>query len=820
MSWRQDLRVAIRALTRSPGYPVTAVVSLAVGIGAGTSAFGVVDAVRFRALPFEHGERLVVVSEVPAEAMAGRVGASRGCRAACDVSYVVFANVLQRTAFRTVNLVAGYTGGAKSLNTGEEPILLLGGVVSPNLFDLLGVRPILGRPFLPEDDRLGAEYVVLLSHELWSTQFGSDPSIVGRIVKLSDTRYTVIGVMPKGFDHEVGSEFWLPAVPTLDPSTRPSIRSLTVIARLAPGRTVEQFQAELAALDPEALQTGSRAGDSPIRLTALPLRDRYTESTRSHDLGFAAVVGCVLLIAIANLANLVLVRTLHQRRELAVRTALGARPARLLRGLLLEHLLVVAVAAVLGLVLAHWLLRVLGSLDVLSSLRPGGMEYQLDLRTVAFAVVLALGIGALLTLAPAAIVSRTGVQRLLREGGPTATGGRWGGLAQRVFVIGQMAAAVILLTGAGLMARTVLRLSRLDLGFEAANVVQGTPSYPHPWRVKETFVPVTREILGELERQPSAASVAVRADQPLAGRDAEPVLRPDGWVEPLPGGLAPRSAIAVSPGYFRTLGVRMVQGREFEPGDTESGMPVAIVNRWAAERWWPGQEAIGRTIRVDTAANLAATLVVVGVVADNLAAQPSLLLADVGPELYRPYEQAPSAFPTFLVRARGSTATLLRPVRDVLVRRVPDRPVFIALLSERVEEQLAGVRVNALQILAFALVGLGLALVGIHGLLSYAVSRRVREIGIRGALGASRGAIARMVVGDTARMTGVGLAIGLPIAVRASRLIEDLLHGTKRGDPLVLVLVALGVTVVSVLASYVPARRGARVDPIIVLREP
>lgn len=808
-----DLRAAIRSLTQSPGFLTAAVLSLSVAIGAGAAAFSVVDAVRFRTLPFPDGDRLVVLSERPES----REGVA--CRSACDVSYETWANRLRPAPARSLDAVAAYTRGGKALNLGGEPILVFGGVVSPNLFDLLEVKPARGRAFTAEDDRLGTAPVVMVSHDLWVGRFGSDPDIVGRSVRLSDTDYTVIGVMPPGFNHEVDNQFWLPVVPTLDPSTRPSIRSLTVIGRLAPGRTLAQLNAELATLGPlPAERTGP--GSTPMKLEAAPLRSRYAESTRSHDLIFAAVVTGILIIAVANLANLVLVRSLHHRREFAIRSALGARGGRLVREQFAQQLIIVGASAVLGVVVAAWLLGILQSVDVPQSIRPSGMEYRLDLRSIGFTAGLALLIGAMLSLVPARVAARTEVQALLREGGPGTAGGGRGLRVQRAFVVAQIAIAVMLVTGAGLMAHTVIRLSRVQLGFEPASLVEASPSFPHSWRVKDRFLPVTRDIADQLALLPGVSGVAIRSMSALGPRGASSSISLEGQAEPLPPGLVPRDAVTVSPGYFRFLGIRLVRGREFEAGDREISVPVALINQWTARRWWPGQDPLGRTIRVDTAAAAApVVLTIVGVVADNRAAQPNLLLAGDGAEVYRPYEQAPSAFPTFLVRTSDTPEPLLRPARELLARLVPDRPVFATLVSERVDDQLRGVRVNALQILGFAVVGLGLALVGIYGVLSYSVSRRTRELGVRGALGASRSQLTTLVLRDAARLTAVGLLIGLPLTSLALRPIESALHGTSRTDGVVYGVVAALVLLVTLVASLVPARRASRIDASIALRD-
>ncbi|HKW08782.1 MAG TPA: ABC transporter permease, partial [Gemmatimonadaceae bacterium] len=784
---RHDFRLAARSLSRSPVFVVTTVLSLALAIGASATAFSVLEAVRFRALPFPNGERLVVIQEVPAAIN----GASAACPRGCDPTYETFAQVLRDRSFRSLDAVIGFTSGAKGLVLGDEIVPVLGGVVSPNTFAVLNAKPLVGRTFSAEDDRLGGTPVTVLSYAMWTARFAQDPDMLGKIVKLSDTRYTVIGVMPAGFEFESGSQFWLSIVPTLDPSTRPSIRNVTVVGRLAPNATLAALRAELSTVEP-AVQVTARGQPVSTKLVAEPLRERYVASTQSHDVIFASVVACVLLIAVANVATLLLVRTMQQERELAVRTALGGGLGNLTRYVVAQQAMLVTGGTVLGLVLAGWLLRGLRSLAVLDSLRPLGMEYRIDGSVAAFAIGLSLVVALLLGLLPIRIVRRMDVQRVLRES-TTGSGGSGQGLAQRSFVVAETACAVVLLVGGALMSTTVLRLTRLDVGFDAVRLVQGTPSFPHSWRVKETYLPIAKRILAEMGTLPGAESAALRASNRLGAPGVPGEVRLAGESSPLSPAMRPTTVNAVSPDYFKTTGVRLVAGREFNDADLEASVPVAIVNEWVARHWWPGGSAVGQSFRIDSMPNAGVNIMVVGVVRDNKAAQPNVLLADDGPEIYRPYEQAPSAFPTYLVRATRGLApqSLLRPTRLALIRSVPDRPVFTSLVAEQVANQLAGVRTNAFQILGFALIGLILALVGIHGVLAYTVSRRTREIGIRGALGATRGALRAMVLRDALLLVGIGLVIGLPVAALVTPLIGELLHGTRVSDPGVYAAVTL-----------------------------
>ena len=806
-----SFRIALRSLLRSPGFLTTAVGSLAIAIGASVAAFSVIDAVRLRALPFRDSDRLVVLGETPTGPGAE---AAPPCRGACNVSYETYAQVLATRRFRSIDAVAAYTSGAKSLMRNGEAVLVTGGVVSPNVFGLLGVRPLIGRGLSVEDDRLGVPLTTVLSHELWTSQFGSDPGVIGTDVKLSDSHYTVVGVMPPGFRFESGSQFWLSAVPTLDPSTRPSIRTVSVFARLAPGRTISDVRAELATVEPAVVPGPSRG--QKTKLVTDPLRERYTSSTQSHDLIFGAIVGCLLLIACANLANLVLARTLNRQREFAIRAALGAGAGRLTRVLLTQNAIIVAAAAILGVALAWSALGVLSALPALSSLRPDGMDYRIDARVLGFATLLAVVAAAVVSIIPARLIVGRDVHHLLRVASSGGSGDR-ARRTQRLFVVGQVACATVLLSGAGLMARTVLHFAQVNLGFQSGRLVTGAPSFPHSWRVPEKYLPVTERILLELGQLPGVASAAIRANVPLPKRDGRGMLTLDGSAEPLPGALVPPAVLSVSPAYFTTVGVPVVSGRAFTERDRNETVPVAMVNEWAARRWWSDGAAVGRVVRVDTGGGTL-VLTVVGIVANSKAARPNLLLDDDGPELYRPYDQAPSAFPTFFAAASARPAPLLRPMGVLLARLVPDRPVFTTLVSDNVRQQLGGIRTNALQILAFAVMGLLLAVIGVYGVLSFDVSRRTREIGIRSALGASRARIAANTLADAGRLIVLGVAMGVPAAMVATRFISGLLYTTSPRDPLVYGVVVVCIALVSLVAAYVPARRAVRVDPMVALR--
>lgn len=813
------VRIAIRTLGRSQGFVAAAVLSLGLALGAGIAGFGVLDAVRFRALPFPHGDRLVLISEVP----------KGGCPNVCDVNYKTLA-LLREHSFKTIDALAAFSGGGKSLGTGVDQLNVTAAVVSGTIFDMLAARPELGRSFAADEDRLGAPPTMVIGHDLWATYFKGDSSVVGKTYMLSDEPYTVIGVMPPGFTFESRSEVWLAASRYLDPRTGTSLRAVNVLARLAPGATMQQLAGELRTL--EAAANEGRPEKSRTTFGVAPLRDRYVTATRNNDIVFAAIVAAILAIGCANVASLILVRAMRNRRALAVRSALGASNGTLVRYLFVENLLLCAAGLAIGVALAAVSLRGLQSVAPLhGAAGVAGMEYRLDWRAVSFAIVLAGIVTCALSVAPMRLVIGGDLQRTLREGASAATVSRGGHRVQQAFVIVQTACAVALLVATGLMVKTVARLSHVDLGFDPARVASVTAVPVHSWRLEGKYLPAADRILADIASLPGVEASALRMQVPFAvGRPRAPgeiVVRRDldearmtldagREIDPA---LQPRTAFGVSADFFNVLGIPLVAGRRFSPSDDESSPAVAIINQWAARHWWPNENAVGRTFTVDTAPGVRAVITVVGVLRDNLAGQPSILLAKPGPEVYRPYKQAHFWLANYYARTRGSAGSILSDVENAVMRDVTSdgRPRG-TVLSEQVNEQLRSVQTNTEQIGGFAVVGLLLATIGLFGLLSYVVQQRTQEIGIRGVLGAGRASIVGMVIGQAMRLAVIGIGAGLITAIATARLMSGLLYGTPSNDVVVYGSVAVLALAVALAASWIPARRAARVDPIIALR--
>jgi len=671
---------------------------------------------------------------------------------------------------------------------------------------------------------------MVIGHELWATYFNGDPTVIGKTYTLSDEPFTVIGVMPPGFAFESRSQVWLAASRYLDPRTGTSLRFVNVMARLAPGATPEQLAGELRTL--EAAANDGRPEKSRVTFRVSPLRDRYVTATRGNDVVFAAIVGAILVIGCANVASLVLVRAMRHQRALAIRSALGASKTVLTRFLFSENLVLCVCGLVLGLALAAVCLRALQSAAPLqTATRVAGMEYRLDARAAAFSMVLAAITAGVLSLVPVRLLVGDDLQTTLRGSSATATVSRGGHRVQQTFVVVQTACAVALLVATALMVKTLSRLSAIGLGYDAEHVAYVTAIPVHSGRTPGKYLPAADRLLADIAALPDVDASALRMQVPfVAGRPRGPGIatfqrEADDALMTLDAGrdidasLRPKNAFAVSAEYFRVMGIPFIGGRAFTVGDNESSPAVAILNEWAARHWWPNENAVGRTFTIDTAPGIRAAITVVGVVRDNLAGQPSVLVARPGPEVYRPFKQSHFWVVNYYAKTRGSSARVVEGAKTAVMRAISTngRPQG-GLLSAQVSAQLQTVKTNALQIAGFAMVGLLLAITGLYGVMSYVVQERTREIGIRGVLGARPSAILGMVISQAFRLSLVGIVAGLLTAMTTMRLFQGLLYGTPTSDVAVYATVAAIATLVTLIASYVPAHRASRVDPIVALK--
>lgn len=809
----QDIRFGLRVLTKSPGFTFIAMLTLALGIGANSTIFSVVNTLLLRPLPFKDVDRTVVVWET----------AQRKTEELREVSYPNFLDWRAQSA--SFEELAAVSGAFLTLGSTESPERIAGELVSDNYFRLLGVSAAQGRLFSAEEERQSLP-VALVSDNLWRTRFAADSSLIGRTIKLNERDYTVVGIMPPSFvgvtsgirGSTTNTEAWIPfsSATALFPSRNGSIlerrgsRWHLALGRIKAGVTMAQAQAEMNGIAARlAEQHRDFNADRGVRLVSL--QDQIIGNLRRPLLVLFGAVGFVLLIVCANVANLSLARAAGRQKEIAVRIAMGATRLRLVRQLLTESLLLSVCGSVLGLILAFW------SIDLLAALNPVNLpsfiRLQIDLPVLAFTLLITLFTAVAFGLAPALSASKPDLNDLLKEGGRSVAAA--GGRARSLLVVSEVALTLVLLIGAGLMIQSMLRLTKVDAGFNTNNLVMATINLPAQKYDGAKPAYWGERLLSELEGVPGLEHAALASDTPFSGSASAIIITPEHSED------EPRNyrvySHSISPGCFTTLGAAIIKGRDFTPQDDERAQPAVIVSEALARRLWPNQDAIGKRIRRNSDSPW---LTVVGVAAEikhrTLVAQEN---TPRDPDLYFPMKQAPVFNFELITRSSADTAGLVAELRKRVQQLEPAAPVHnVATMAERLATVTAQPRFSALLLTLFALVSLLLAAAGNYGVIAYNVEQRTREIGIRMALGAQRIDILKMVVGQGVKLALVGVAAGLAASLALTRTIASLLYEVSATDITTFACVAGIVIVVAVLASYIPARRALKVDPMIALR--
>jgi putative ABC transport system permease protein len=786
----QDVRFGLRMLRKNPSSTLIAILTLALGIGANSTMFSFFNGVLLRPLPYQEPERLVWLDEIATKRGGGSLGVS-------------FTNYLD---WRAQNQVFAEVGGYHSITftltgTGDAEELP-GAMASHGLFNLLGVAPLLGRWFTPEEDKAGRSKVAMLSYGVWQRRFGGDPNIVGRTVTFGKGAWEVVGVMPPDFKFPAGAEFWIPL--TLDTKGWPrTMHGMGALARLKPGVTLAQAQSEMNNIT-RRLAEQYPASNEGLDVSLTGLRDHLVKDYRRGLWILLGVVGFVLLIACANVANLLLARATARQREMAVRAALGAGRWRIVRQLLCESLLLGALGGVAGMLLAWLGLDLL--LTVLPAELPYWMKFKLDGRVLMFTLAVSMLTSLIFGAAPAWQAARIDVYEAL--------GGRSGTSRQglrHLLVVAQVALALILLVGAGLMMRSFLRLQQVGLGFNPDNLltlrvtVSGSSA---------TFFP---QLLERVNALPGVTSAGAIVALPLTGAD-------DAWdiglvTENQPQlslQQAPRISLGIiTPQYFRAMEIPLLAGRAFDDTDTPATPKVAIIDERLARTHWPDASPLGQRIRIGQADDRAAWYTIVGVAGAVQHDQPSIATR---PTVYVPNLQkaGPQAL---VVRSSLPPEALLAAIKNVVKEMDANLPItHIAMMREVIAESIWQPRLYAVLFAVFAVVALLLAAVGIYGVMAYAVAARTNEIGIRLALGAQPRDVLRLVVGQGMLLALSGIGLGLLGALLLTRLLKALLFNISATDPLTFSGVALLLTLVALLACWVPAQRATKVDPLIALR--
>jgi putative ABC transport system permease protein len=806
MFFIHDLRYALRVLFRQPAFTIVAALTLAIGIGANTAIFSIVNAVLLRPLPFANPDSLVVLWS--------NTRPERGGAASPD-DFLDF-----RRDQRSFTDIAALANSSATLTSrGADAERLRGMRVSAGLLSILGVSPRLGRDFLAEEDTPGGQRVVLLSHGLWERRFAADPSLVGKTLNLDGEAHTVIGVMPEGFDFPVGfastqpPDFWQPL--RLDPS-QPSrgAHFLRVVGRLKPGVTMAAAQAEMTAMA-RRLEQQHPLTNTNWGLWVFPLHEEYAGDVRQPLLVLLAAVGCVLLIACANVANLLLARATARSKELSVRVALGAGRGRLIRQLLTESLLLAGIGGLLGLGIATWSLELVPALA--GDSLPRAMTIGLDVRALAFTAGAVLLTGILFGLAPAWLIARTAIADSLRASS-RSTGATPGTHRLRAgLVVGEVALAFVLLVGAGLMIRSFQQLESVRPGFSPERIMSAQLALPNAqYQEEPRRTDLVRRYLEQLRAVPGVQTAALTTLLPMTRQDALLVFAVEGRPDEGPGRWPISRVSTVSDQYFETLSIPLVRGRYLDARDQPGTAGAAVISRTLAQRFFKDQDPLGQRIKLAPPQDDAPWLTIVGVVDD---VRHRNLAQAVEPLLYTAYAHAPTTNMNVVVRGDLTPAELGSALTRELAAidrnlalvnvRTMEAVVSMSLASERFRTRLLG---------AFALIALLLAAIGVYGVMAYSVEQRSQELGLRMALGAEPRHVIRLVAGQGLALIGAGLLIGIAAALALTRLVASLLYGVSPTDPATFVAIAALLLSAAAAATYVPARRATRADPMIVLR--
>ena len=790
-----DLRYGLRWLRKNPGFAALAVLTLAVGIGVNTAMFSVVNAVLLRPLPFPEADRIVWMAESGPEVK------NRW------VSYPNFVDWRERN--QSFEAMSTFRGWSLNLTGAGEAENLNARLVSADYFKVMRATPLLGRDFTDEDDRLGAAPVTILSYPFWQRRFAGDPNIVGKQITLDDDPVTVIGVMPESFSHQGPPPLWVVIGPvTWKP--RYDRNAGNVIARLKPGVTIAQARADMSRIAKELLQQYPRANAGADSVIVQSLQDSVTGNVRTALQMLLVAVGVVLLIACANVANLLLARGAARRKEFALRAALGASRVRIIRQLLIESLLLSLTGGALGLLFASWVMVPLSRVAHETVPRLG--DLSLNTRVLVFNFAASVVTGILFGIAPALRLSKTQLQETLKDSGPT-TGERHGKKLRGVLVVAEVALSVTLLIGAGLLVKSMFRLLRSDIGFNPNGVLTMELKLSRGRGDKAEISRMLHEVLEAAQAQPGVESATLSASLPGMQDDWQNDIAPEGYRSLKPGEQINVDWAIVTRDYFRTMGMTLLEGRTFTRDEDEQGKPVLLVDENLARRFWPNESAVGKHIAYDSPIKHE----IIGVVKDV-----SFYGSEVKPliKIYSPLGRFPQRKSTLSIRSSTSDPeALAASITRALHGIDKDLPIAeVATLDQILAREAAPRRFNAVLFSIFAVLALVLAVTGVYGVIAYSVARRTQEVGIRMALGAQRRDVLGLFISHGMRLVLLGLVIGLGSALALTRLMTSLLFGVSATDLTTFAIAAVTLAVIGLFACYLPARRATKVDPLVALR--
>lgn len=804
----QDLRFGLRTLTKSPGFAVVALLTLALGIGANSAIFSVINAILLRPLAYKNPEQLVLINH-------------NYQKISLKASVSAFGFVHYRDNAKSFESLTAITGWAANLTGEGEPERLTGQTVSANFFELLGANAAMGRTFAVGEDSEGKNRVVVLSHGFWQRRFGGDQNILNKTLSLNGENYSVVGVMPPSFQYgrEIGMivDLWAPIVFTPQQLSSNSITNefLSVLGRLRAGVSQEQAQAEMHNIASNLRQQymqGADATNWDLLLTSF--RQQVVGDISTMLWIVMLVVGFVLLIACANVANLLLARAAARQKEIAVRTALGARRWRIIRQLLTESLLLSVVGGAFGLLIGYWGVKALVALN--EDRIPRAHEISLDWKVMLFTFGISILTGILFGIVPALQTTKTDLHETLKEGGrnAAATTKQW---IRSSLVVVEIALALAVLVGAGLLVKSFLHVQQVNPGFNPEGMLTMHLSLP---MTKYSEAPQRanfyKQVINDVRALPGVQSVGAVSVLPLSGGGSSGSFRIEGRDVP-PGQSSPHGARwAATPDYFKTMGIPLIRGRYFEDRDTSEALPVAIIDQALAQKYWPNEDPLGKRIVFEGTRDNPLWREIVGIVGH---VKHTDLEGESRAQYYMPHQQRPQPNMALVIRTPNDPNALAGSVRSVIKSADSDLPVFrVRTMDQFVADSMTQRKFALLLICVFACLALLLSAIGLYGVMAYSVTQRTHELGLRMALGAQASDVLKLVVKQGMLLAVVGLAIGVVGAIFLSRLMKTMLFNVSATDPLVFVGIALILAAVALLACFVPARRATKVDPMVALR--
>ncbi len=797
----RDISYSLRVLLKSYAFTIVVILTLALGIGANTAIFSFTNGILLRPLPYPQSDRLVAIDET-------------ALKQGVDSMSVSYPNYLdwreQNTVFEDVGVYFGTSRFA--LSGAGEPVEIRGSRISQGVFEILRVAPLLGRTFTKDEDRPEQDAVVILGYDLWQKNFGGNPNILGQKIVISNRPRTVVGVMPRGFRFPQVSDLWVPLALTPQMFTRTD-HGLNGIARLKDGVTFAAAQAEMnniaARIEQQNPVTNEGLG---VKVTSL--HETLTGDYRQALLILLGVVGCVLLVACVNVANLMLARATARQKEFALRAALGASRWRIVRQVMVESLLLAVIGGALGFALSLWALRLL--LTAIPIQLPFWMNFGVDLRVLGFTLGITLLTGLIFGVVPALQTSRVDLNDTLKEGGRGSIAFR--GRSRSLLVVTEIALSLVLLVGAGLMIQSFLRLRHVNIGVDTHNVITATVVLPGAkYRADEQRAAFFKQLTERVRALPGVQAASATATLPLSGSNWGRSLTVEGFPVLSVGQAPVIQHTVVTPGYFRTMGITLLAGRDFTDADVKGAPRVTIVDERLAREYWPNESAVGKRVRFGPPEDNEPWHTIIGVAGT---VRHQTVEQDTRKSVYLPHQQIPVNGLSIVARTSSSDPQdVVSAIRREVAQLDPDQPLSeIATMEQVVAESIWQPRLYAMLFAVFAAGALVLAMIGIYGVMAFLVQTRTHEIGVRMALGATARDVFKLIVGGGMKLTIIGVAVGVVGAIAVTRLMHGLLFNTSTTDPITFIVIPLLLSLAAFLACYIPARRAARVDPLRALR--